>query len=257
MGNSNLKSSCQDCLIWSININHGCGPHNKDIILNKNVVKKLTEILINEQNNIIESVSVDQNLEIKNEGGMIICTDGLKITQNLTNMLKITSNINSTVLTKIKDAVKNAIKNSVDQTNKEITGFLSKEPNGYNLNNIANITESITENILNENMIQNIVAKTQAIQNDIIYNTGVIEGKDCIITQNSLINQFSSAVLNAVSNAALQDKTVNKALNDVTQHLKTKSKGLGSIMSWIVLAIIGVVVVVVIIALVYFSFTMF
>jgi hypothetical protein len=40
MGNSNLKSSCQDCLIWSININHGCGPHNKDIILNKNVVKK-------------------------------------------------------------------------------------------------------------------------------------------------------------------------------------------------------------------------
>jgi len=246
-----MATGCADFLLWKLNVNGGCGPYNKNVILNQNVVDKVTEYIVSNRNTLTEVVKIGQNINIVNKG-QINCPDGLKISQNAQVMLKIQSGLKDTQLINIRDAVENAIKNSTTQTNKEIVGFLASEPGGHNINDITNIIINKTRTTLTIDRINQIIADTQVIQNNTIYNEGIISGKECTITQDALINQFAYATLDAVSNASLSDTIVNKTINDVIQHLETQSKGLESIIGWIVLAIIGVVIIVIVIGLVYY-----
>jgi hypothetical protein len=212
--------------------------------------------LIQTASNAFQQATVSQTITVINRpGGIIECGDSINFTQTINGAFNLKSEIDSKTIADIRNSVQTAFENSVTQTNKEIIEFLAKEPSGDNFNKITNIIRTKISKEFTNSIILNITSRYSFSQNMSIDNYSIIRGNKCNFDQNIIVRAFASALLNEVSNLSFNDTVVNKAVNDVVQHLQTESKGLNSILWPIAIIAIIVGILVIIGVIIYFVFT--
>lgn len=249
-----MSSGCFDYLFWRANINHGCGPQNQNFILNEKVSENLYKRLAKQLSSITNKLAGNQTIIIYNgPSGVIDCgKSSFEISQKIDGALYIKSELQAQDITDIKNAINTEIDNSLTQTNEEIIGFLANEPNALNINQVTNKIHNIVDRELTNEDISEIVNNYDLTQSTILTNYGTISAEGCKITQDIAIKLLATALLNRVSDIALQDSDISKTNNEVTQYLKTKSEGIGSLLiPLIIIAAIVFVVIVIIIVLFY------
>jgi hypothetical protein len=252
-----MSSGCIDYLFWKVNVNRGCGPMNTSLVLNERSVENLTNILLRTNLKLVQQASGTQTITIVNgPGGVIDCGQGgLNLTQTINGAFFANTQLTDQNINDLRSAIETTFNNAVDQTNKEVVGFLSNEPSANNFSSITNVIRNKVIRNLSRDTILNI-AQTYAFKQQItVTNYGIISGASCIFDQSIVIRMYASALLNTINNIALQDNDVATATNKVVQYLDTKSEGLGSLFWPLVIGGIVVVVVIVIGVIVYYVLT--
>lgn len=252
-----MSSGCVDYLLWRVNINHGCGPQNQNFILNEKVSENLYKQLVKQLSSITNKVSGVQTIIITNgPSGVIDCgKDSLKISQKIDGASYIKSSLQAQDISNIKSAINTEIENSLKQTNEEVIGFLANEPNALNINEVTNRIRNLVDRELTSEVISEIVNNYDLSQKVELTNYGTISGNGCEISQDIAIKLLATALLNRVSDIALQDSDISKTNNTVVQYLKTKSEGIGSLLTPLIIAgaIVFVIIVIVVIIVLFYS----
>jgi cobalamin biosynthesis Mg chelatase CobN len=202
----------------------------------------------------VTTVELRQNVNVVNYG-TIDCDRGFTITQDINNYNQIKNTFASERRQELISQLQNLIDNQSTQVNKEVLGFLAKEPNASNIVDITNRIKSVISTTLTETTLQSILNQTQAYQETKVINYGTIKGYGCTINQNIFVQLFAYAVLNAVSQSALNEKIVNTAVNTIEQQLETKSEGITGLFMWIAIIVGALVLLVIVGAIVYLIVT--
>lgn len=239
---------CIPFLLWCFER----GPQNYTRVLNESLAQSLVNIIVTTMQSSVTTVDLRQSVSVVNYG-TIDCPDNFMITQDIRNYSQIKNTFSSERRQELISVLQNLIDNQSTQVNKEVLGFLAKEPNASNITDITNRIKTLISTSLTETTLQSILNQTQAYQQTTVVNYGTIKGTGCNINQNIFLQLFAYAVLNTISDTALNDKIVNTAVNTIQQQLETKSEGITGVFMWIAI-IIGAIILLVIVGVVIYIF---
>jgi len=201
-------------------------------------VKSITDILMQETTNIMtkngqnasSSIITVQTITVT-VGEVIDCD--VEITQdvNVTQDLKAVVSLQTTA--DIKNTMEAAIQNTMASTQKTVQSFLASAlANENSQTDIENkIHQAITDNVTTTNItdIQNAIRSIQ--KGKFTFNKVDCKGKKFVITQDMIINQVTSMIVQSALSALNTISEFSQAANKSTTDQSTTQKGVAEAIS--------------------------
>ena len=171
-------------------------------------------------------------------GGKIDCNSecrqsdkncGFNIDQEILAKMNYINDVSSNTANNLVTQLQADISNKASQTASIIRGFLSNIGSNNKDEMAVNITTRISQIISNTITTQNLtkeVNQSLIYQNQELIVNGTISGNGCFFNQKTQVNTIAKNISSNLVNNVVKDKTINRIVNDATQTLTKKEKGL-------------------------------
>ena len=173
-------------------------------------------------------------LEVGPDGVLNCGTGGFDLTQTNNATATITTNISQSTANTLITALQNELTTSGSQTNSLVQGFLTnigQNTNTSSSQDIYNTINSVIENNVTTENINNILNKLTLSNNGVIVINGQVSASQCEALQTNIANFVATQIFQTIINAAISNTVLTRAAAAATQSNTVQQNGLDSLVS--------------------------
>lgn len=204
-------------------------------------ITNITTIMTQNQNVVSSTVITSQSQYITI--GTINCTNGVNFSNNANITVTITGQMNANTANDISTYITTSIDQSLSQTSKVVTELFGIAGSNVQKADVMSAINQFAEQKITTTNLQAVLANVRATQTQNI-TIGTLTGSLCTFTNNIVVAVAASGVLDAISNSFVTSDLTSKLSQTVSQYYDAKAKGLNSLVSAALTALLLPVIIV-------------
>lgn len=204
-------------------------------------ITNITNIMTQNQNVVSATVIVSQSQYITI--GTVNCTNGVNFSNNADITVTITGQMNSNTANDISTYITSSIDQSLSQSAKVLTELFGVYGSSIQKADIMSAINQFAEQNITTTNLQAVLANVRATQTQNI-TIGTLTGSLCTFTNNIVVAVAASGVLDSISNNLATSDLTSKMSQAVAQYYDAKAKGLNSLVSAALTALLLPVIIV-------------
>lgn len=214
------------------------------------IVNNVSSKVISTENRAVNNLIQYNNQTIQRinffcEECIMKCPGGVQFKNTGSGKVVIAGNFTDESTRQIKNELSAELVSSIQQTFSKELGVLGGAFN-YSQDEVKSIlrneVSNLIENTVNTVVLNNALASVSTIQdNNVTFKKGILEGNDCIVSNESIANAQLSLTAQSISDTVVKGLLKTKIAQDIKQDYDFKAAGLEAFTSAIIFIIIALI----------------